>query len=133
MNARAILAFAAALAVGGCASSELLVITEPPRQPEPRSQGKHHGANPAKTLGIPPGHLPAPGLCRIWIPGRPPGRQSPPGICSQLARNVPRGAWLVSREDEPRVRVSAYDGGRSGVVVSIAIYSASDGRLLGTD
>lgn len=31
--------------------------------------------------GIPPGHLPPPGHCRDWIPGRPPGHQPPPYKC----------------------------------------------------
>jgi hypothetical protein len=30
---------------------------------------------------IPPGHLPPPGECRVWLPGRPPGHQPPPGRC----------------------------------------------------
>ena len=35
----------------------------------------------ARTLGIPPGHLPPPGECRVWYPGTPPGQQPPPGPC----------------------------------------------------
>jgi Ni/Co efflux regulator RcnB len=30
---------------------------------------------------IPAGHLPPPGHCRDWIPGRPPGHQPPPYRC----------------------------------------------------
>ena len=31
--------------------------------------------------GIPPGHLPPPGECRVWYPGVPPGQQPPPFKC----------------------------------------------------
>ena len=44
---------------------------------------------------IPPGHLPAPGECRIWYPGRPAGHQPPPGDCAALGWRVPPGALLV--------------------------------------
>ena len=46
---------------------------------------------------IPKGHLPPPGLCRIWHPGTPPGLQPPPGNCAVLSRQVPPGAWLIKR------------------------------------
>ena len=55
-------------------------------------------------LHIPPGHLPPAGKCRIWYPGTPPGHQPPPGDCRVLSRQLPRGAWLVSRD-----RVWSYD------------------------
>ena len=44
---------------------------------------------------IPPGHLPPPGECRIWFPGRPAGHQPPPGSCRELRFQVPPGAFLV--------------------------------------
>ena len=47
------------------------------------------------SRGIPRGHLPPPGACRIWYPGTPPGHQPPPGSCRELRHHVPRGAWLV--------------------------------------
>jgi hypothetical protein len=46
----------------------------------------------AQQLGIPPGHLPPPGACRVWYPGRPPGHQPRPGPCNVP---VPPGAVLV--------------------------------------
>lgn len=55
-------------------------------------------------LHIPPGHLPPAGKCRIWYPGTPPGHQPPPGDCRVLSRQLPRGAWLVSRD-----RIWIYD------------------------
>jgi surface antigen len=48
-------------------------------------------------MRIPPGHLPPPGLCRIWYPNHPPGQQPPPGDCATLSWHVPPGACLISR------------------------------------
>jgi hypothetical protein len=45
--------------------------------------------------GIPPGHMPPPGACRIWYPDRPPGHQPPPGPCEVLYWQVQPGAVLV--------------------------------------
>ena len=50
---------------------------------------------PAAQLGIPPGHMPPPGKCRIWFQGKPPGQQPPPGNCNKLRHQVPPGAYLV--------------------------------------
>jgi hypothetical protein len=35
---------------------------------------------------IPPGHLPAPGECRVWVDGTPPGRQPRPTDCATAER-----------------------------------------------
>ena len=35
---------------------------------------------------VPPGHLPPPGFCRLWYPGRPPGHQPRPQPCGSLFR-----------------------------------------------
>ena len=50
------------------------------------------GSREAQRYNIPPGHLPAPGSCRVWFPGRPPGHQPPPTSCRV---RVPRGAVLI--------------------------------------
>lgn len=39
------------------------------------AQGRGRGS------GIPPGHVPAPGECRVWYEGRPPGQQPAPTDC----------------------------------------------------
>lgn len=100
-----------------------------------RSEGVPVGATSKAeraSLGIPEGHLPPPGECRIWMPGKPPGHQSPPGPCGRLASRVPVGAWLVHRDanDPDHVEVSVYHRQRPSVVVVIRHYEAESGRFL---
>lgn len=45
--------------------------------------------------GVPPGHVPPAGMCRIWIDGVPPGRQSPPTDCHTARRYVPRYGRVI--------------------------------------
>jgi hypothetical protein len=52
----------------------------------------HVPSTSVADLGIPPGHRPPPGSCRVWYPGLPPGQQPPPGSCYAY---VPSGAVLV--------------------------------------
>ena len=87
----------------------------------------------SRALHIPPGHLPPPGSCRIWIPGVPPGQQSPPGDCERLASRVPTGAWLLTRpRDEPTyVEVAIYHEHRTGLVIDVELYIAATGKFVG--
>lgn len=87
------------------------------------------------NLGIPDGHLPPPGECRIWYPGRPPGHQPPPGRCGTLRRHVPAGAWLMRRPDaQPQhVDVTVYDQRRPGVVLNVGIFDAQTGSFVRID
>ena len=54
-----------------------------------------HGHYESTLQQIPPGHMPPPGACRIWYPGKPPGQPPPPGNCQELKRQVPPGALLI--------------------------------------
>ena len=44
------------------------------------------GRYSADAQGVPPGHLPPPGQCRVWYDGRPPGHQPAPTNCRQAER-----------------------------------------------
>ncbi len=120
---RAALAFVVASSLLVACSQTVLVTPDPSSSSRPST---------AATLGIPPGHLPPPGQCRIWIPGTPPGHQAPAGDCASLARRVPLDGWLVYRpsKNKKEVKVSVYDPRRSGVVVVIRFFDSKSGQLL---
>lgn len=84
---------AAAALLSGCAASGGLVFSSP--QATGTVVVTPSGPPLRPALDIPQGHVPPPGLCRIWVPGVPPGQQSPPGRCEELQYRVPRGAYLV--------------------------------------
>jgi len=46
---------------------------------------------------IPPGHMPPPGACRVWIEGRPPGHQPSVTSCRQAQRDAYRYGGRVIR------------------------------------
>jgi hypothetical protein len=96
---------------------------------EGRSYFHQHGYT---HLDIPPGHLPPPGECRIWYPGKPPGHQPPPGKCGRLRHHVPAGAWLIQRPgNQPQqVDVEVYDASRPGIVISIGIFEVQTGAFI---
>ena len=54
------------------------------------AQGRGRG-----TRGIPPGHLPPPGECRVWHDDRPPGHQPPPTSCGEARRDAYRTGGRV--------------------------------------
>jgi hypothetical protein len=128
-------AFLCALLVSGC-SSMSLEYRKNPRSSErstPATHANGHGkGKKVGSLGVPPGHLPPPGFCRIWIPGTPPGKQPEPGDCQSLARQVPAGAWLLHRAvDDPRyVDVSVYEEDRPGVLLEVRVFDAETGAFV---
>lgn len=115
------------LAIAGCSSQT------PYRQPEPR-QDSHVVKAPsaAATLGVPPGHLPEPGFCRVWFPGRPPGHQPKAGPCAEVEVGAPAGAWVLYRpsQDKKVVHVRYVDERRAGVVVWIRIFDVKSGAFV---
>jgi hypothetical protein len=100
-----------------------------PAQPEPAVR---RGPSTAATLGIPPGHLPPPGYCRVWMPGEPPGHQPKARSCEGIDRTAPAGSWIVYRplKDRKVVHVREVDGRRPGVVVRLRIYDVARGTLI---
>jgi hypothetical protein len=86
----------------------------------------------AATLGIPPGHLPPSGQCRIWVPGEPPGHQPRSRSCVAIERAAPAGSWIVYRPSKDRkvVHVRVVDERRPGVVVHLRVYDIERGTLI---
>ena len=108
--------------------------TNPPPAPQPRPVPSR-SASPAATLGIPPGHLPPPGMCRVWTPGKPPGHQAPSRTCSGIERSAPAGTWVLYRptKDKKLIHVRVVDARRSGVVVGLRVYDVRRGTLVRGD
>jgi hypothetical protein len=132
MGSRAFASVLASLLVAGaCTHTTRTILLEPPAPPPPPSP-EVRGVE--ATLGIPPGHLPNPGECRVWIPGTPPGRQPKPKSrpCPGIATVAPAGSWIVYRPTEDRkvVHVREVDSRRAGTVVRIRIFDIETSRLL---
>ncbi|MDH5642688.1 MAG: hypothetical protein OEY63_00695, partial [Gemmatimonadota bacterium] len=107
------------LTLSGCT-----VYMVPSNGPAPNSSSQ--GRSTAVTLGVPPGHLPPPGQCRVWVPGTPPGRQARPRTCSQIENSAPPGSMILYRPGRERriVRVRYMDEREAGIVVRIRIFDA---------
>ena len=130
MHTRAYVPTLVGLLIAACSHTTKTVIVAP--SPELRSDGSHPST--AATLGIPPGHLPNPGECRVWIPGTPPGHQPKPKsrACPGIATVAPAGSWIVYRptDDKKLVHVREVDPHRAGVVVRIRIFDIESKRLV---
>jgi len=123
---RRIALLAAFLAFAGC-TTRTIVVTEP----TPRERG---AVGPAATLGIPPGHMPRQGECRVWVPGVPPGRQPRPKSrpCAGIGAVAPAGSWILYRPvaDRKLVHVRVVDERRPGVVLRVRVFELDSGRFL---
>jgi len=123
-SARVVCAAVAIFAATACR-----IVSTPPAEPEPAAR---RSPSTASTLGIPPGHLPSPGMCRVWVPGKPPGHQAKARSCSNIERSAPAGSWIVERpgSDKKVVHVRVVDERRPGVVVRMRVYEIRDGKLV---
>jgi hypothetical protein len=114
------------LVAGACTHTTRTIILDTPPNPDVRG--------PAVTLGIPPGHLPKAGECRIWIPGTPPGQQPKPKSrpCDGIAPLAPPGSWIIYRpsDDKKIVHVREVDSRRGGAVTRIRVFDIETSRLL---
>jgi hypothetical protein len=99
---------------------------------EERPAPQQHRRTTAATLGVPPGHLPPPGQCRVWVPGNPPGHQARSRSCAGIERQAAAGTWILYRPNRDRkvVHVRVVDRRRPGVVVRLRIYDAQRGTLI---
>ncbi|OLC05277.1 MAG: hypothetical protein AUH45_00940 [Gemmatimonadetes bacterium 13_1_40CM_69_22] len=100
----------------------------------PTREAEAAGPSTAATLGVPPGHLPKPGECRVWIPGVPPGRQPRPKsrACGGIEAVAPPGSWILYRPTADRrlVHVREVDRARVGVVVRVRIFDVESGKFV---
>ena len=119
------------LAAVACSSVSTTTKSKPAPAPAPAPAQKQ-GKSTAATLGIPPGHLPPPGQCRVWMPGEPPGHQAKARSCANIERSAPAGRWIVYRptEDKKVVHVKVVDQTRPGIVVHVRIYDVASGSLI---
>lgn len=94
-----------ALLLAACSSATRTATTVPTRttstaraEPAPAPAPKAKGTparGPRKLNGVPPGHYPKPGECRLWYSGKPPGQQPKPQSCASLRGRVPAGAFVL--------------------------------------
>lgn len=106
----------------------------PPVAREPVPRGPEGGPSTAVTLGVPPGHLPEIGACRVWIPHVAPGRQPRPKSrpCAGIAAAAPAGSWIIYRptRDKKLVHVRVVDTRLPGTVAIVRIFDLDNGRLI---
>src|ERR671930_2006323 len=127
------LLFAPVLALAAACT---VVVRPPAEQPPPQQQAPPPVQEPSyyATLGVPPGHLPDPGECRLWYPGIAPGQQPRPRSrpCEGLADVAPAGSWVVYRPvyDRRLVYVRIVDDRRPGIVIRVRIYDYDTYRFV---
>ena len=116
----------ALLAATSCTSFSAAEHTQPVPAPSSRR------ASTESTLGVPPGHLPGPGQCRVWTPGEPPGQQPRARSCANIERAAPAGSWILYRpsDDKDVVHVRVLDQRRPGIVVQQRVYDVRRGTLI---
>jgi hypothetical protein len=100
-----ILLSAAAIILGGCGRSASAPAQRAPggggggaprtEASQPARDARAPARGPRHLDGVPPGHYPKPGECRLWVPGKPPGQQARATSCSSLRGNVPAGAFVL--------------------------------------
>ncbi len=121
---RSSVALAAVTLLAGCATATTVQAPAPRARPTPSAS--------VHVLGVPPGHLPRQGLCRVWVPGLPPGRQARARSCRGIIASAPAGSMILYRPSRDRsfVRVHYVDNVRSGVVVTIRFFEPANGAFL---
>lgn len=100
-----------------------------PEAPAPQARGNSESVH---VLGVPPGHLPRAGLCRVWVPGTPPGRQARARSCAGIRQTAPAGSWILYRptRDRATVRVQVIDDSRPAIIRVVRVYDFESKRLL---
>ena len=146
MRSTRMLAPALVLLAAMACSSATTTKSQPAPAPAP---AKNQGKSSASKLGIPPGHLPPPGQCRVWIPGEPPGHQAKARSCANieaseaqfgegayphrvLMAEFPAGSRIIYRptDDKKVVHVKVIDQTRPGIVVRVRVYDVASGSFI---
>ena len=102
-------------------------------EPEQKNDNLPETASTAAKFGIPPGHLPPPGQCKVWMPGEPPGKQKKKyssGDCVDVSRSVPAGGWLVYRPGDDKKEVVVREYGSERQVTSVKVFDIASGAFL---
>ena len=132
-SAQSLAACLALLAASACSSNVGLSSsqTAPAARSRPANEAPGRRST-AATLGIPPGHLPPVGQCRVWVPGTPPGRQARARACARIERTAPAGSWILYRPTEDRkvVHVRMISAEHAGRVVRVRVYDVERGTYL---
>jgi hypothetical protein len=78
------------------------VVIPQPNDDRERRRGTRRGEQEGgqRYAGVPPGHMPPAGKCRIWLPRTAPGQQPPIGDCNVLSGQVPPGGRLIRRRPD---------------------------------
>lgn len=115
------------LAAAACSST----ITTGTSAPQP-APAQSRGPSTAATLKIPPGQLPPPGQCRVWVQGLPPGKQPRARTCTGIEDSAPPSSWVVYRpgKDKKVVHVREMDPRRVGVVARVTVYDVRSGTVV---
>ena len=131
MRSARMLAPALVLLAAMACSSATTTKSQPAPAPAP-APAKNQGKSSASKLGIPPGHLPPPGQCRVWMPGEPPGHQAKARSCANIEASAPAGSRIIYRptEDKKVVHVKVIDQSRPGIVVRVRVYDVASGSFI---
>lgn len=86
-----------------------------------KQKGKAKPIHPFHTLKVPPGHLPPPGECKVWLPGTPPGHQPPAQSCATALRDAPLGAWVITHDGD-NYKVNIFNPKKRNVIDEVRYY-----------
>ena len=122
---------ASPLLLAACAP--VIASNQPYPGPPPRVVVVENGRdNSRQALGVPPGHMPRPGECRIWLPGIAPGHQPRDRSCEDFLERAPAGSMILYRpsNDPSVVHVHYVDENRPGVIVLARVYAVDGGAFV---
>jgi hypothetical protein len=114
------------------AATACSTATSPNTNPPAPAPASSRGPSTAATLKIPPGQLPPPGQCRVWVEGLPPGKQPKARSCTGIEDSAPPSSVVVYRpgKDKQVVHVREMDRRRVGVVARVVVYDVQTGEVI---